>query len=111
MRALSAHVPEKVYVEATVMTAEEDIPKEREKIAEDRAAATDKMLGVLDLWSGDIDFEEEIRAAVAGVVSRYEKRDRDGRSMRSQNALRKSIGNPDLVADRAKIMEGMKPTK
>ena len=108
MRSMSAHVPEKVYADATVMTAEEDIPAEREKIAKERSDATEKMLGILDLWSGDVEFEEELRTAIAGVVARYEKREREGRSMRSQNALRKGIADPDLASDREAVTKGMK---
>ena len=111
MRAMSAHVPEKVFTDATVMTAEEDIPAEREKIAKDRAEQTEMMLGTLDLWGGDIDFEEELREAVSKVAARYSKRERSGRTPRSQNAMKKSIAHADLSEDRTKIVEGMKKRK
>ena len=108
MRALSAHVPEKVFEVATVMTADEDIPAEREKVAAERAKETERVLAMLDLWGGDHEFEEELRSAVAEVTKRYSNREREGRVARSPATFTRSIGDVAATDDHTAVVDGMR---
>lgn len=109
MRALSSNVSEKAFADATIMTAEEDLDDARKKIAEERSEVTDRMYETLDLWGGDDEFEEELRESILAVVERYEGKARKGRSVRSQEALRRGIADPDLAIGRREIVKPRKP--
>ncbi|MEP3156889.1 MAG: hypothetical protein ABJO64_11270 [Nitratireductor sp.] len=108
MRALSAHVPEEVFEVATVMTANEDIPAVRKKVTAERARETELVLATLDLWGGDVEFEEELRSAVAEVTKRYSDRDREGRIARSPATFARSLRDVPTADDRTAVVNGMR---
>ena len=113
MRAVSAHVPHEVMEAETEMITD---PKRR-KVVEDqvrseRADATRRILAGLDLWSGDVDFESQIRDAVMAVVSKFEPR--SGERARKGEHVRKredvvTQARPSATTDRREVLDGMRP--
>lgn len=110
MRALSAHASDEFYEDLTVMVDPKKRELATERLRKERAQQTEELLSVLDLWSGDHQFELDLRSAIATVVDRYKKRgserDREGMRSRGKDAIRNSV-RPETTTSSAEILAGM----
>ncbi len=109
MRVVSAHVPPKAMEEEVSLIRDPKRRAEREQaIRIERQEGTDRILDVLDMWAGDVEFEHELREKIEEVVERYAKRTRADGQRRTRAAMRKGVADPELVRDRDEVLDGMK---
>lgn len=109
MRILSGHVSDELAARETSMFQGPTKEKAFAKLRERRKAESKLALETLDLWSGDIDFEESMRMAIEEVVQHYAERRMDriasGRRMRSSNDMMTKV-HPAALQDFDDILQG-----
>lgn len=112
MRAVSAYAPPELLEAETALAPD---PKRRQAAQDaflrERSESTERMLAVLDLWSGDADFESDIRAAVEDVVKRYEPRakERAAKGVRDRSAAaRRGSVRPETATERSEVLDGLR---
>lgn len=110
MRILSAYVGPAELAEETMMAGTPKRVAEIEaEVRAERARASERALRILDQWSGDVEFERDLRAAIMGVVKAFEARDEDavkrGLRRRSAKDIRTSV-QPDATVTKGEILEG-----
>lgn len=107
MRAISAHMdPDALEIDLRLLTGPRRERAEA-RIRDERSKETQGMLDVLDRWSGDAEFELELREAIKTVTDDYKGRSREGLLRRSRADLRNSLP-PGLARDADEILEGLK---
>lgn len=113
MRAISSHVNAD-WLDEQVEILSDPLTRERVKgvLREQHAASSLELLEALDFWSGDPDFENQVRNAIMVVVeknkARVKDREADGIRHRSPAAYTKSI-RQEAVADHVAVIDGLKP--
>lgn len=109
MRILSGHVSDELAARETTMFKGPTKEKAIAKLRERRKEASKLALETLDLWSGDLEFEESMRMAIEEVVHDYSARRMEriasGRRMRSSNDMMTKV-HPAALQDFDDILKG-----
>lgn len=71
MRAISGHVPDEIADEMTFMLQGKDKERGIAQLRETKQRESQGLFDALDFWSGNADFEMEVRAAVLRVVEEF----------------------------------------
>lgn len=109
MRVISAYYPPILLEEQLeFFRSPEKRANKEQQLRHERREETNRMLEMLDHWSGDLDFEYALREAIAEVTGRYAKRERKGWSVRTDKAMATTLADPELGRDRDEIIDGMK---
>lgn len=109
MRAISAYIAQDLIDEEVSMVRDPKRRPEREAvIRREREESSSEMLDALDYWSGDVEFEHELREAIAGVVKAFKKRSRKDVARRSRASMKKAVPDPELARNAGQILDGLK---
>ena len=109
MRVISAYYPPILLEEQLeFFRSPEKRANKEQQLRHERREETNRMLDMLDHWSGDLDFEYELREAIEKVTGRYAKRERKGCSVRTDKAMATTLADPELGRNRDEIINGMK---
>lgn len=111
MRSLSGYVEPEVLKQELFGVREAKHQEMETFIRAERLSSSQELLTALDQWCGDVNFENDLRAAIAAVVERYSKRDRANETPRSLEAMVSSVRTKEDRKQRRAILEGMSPAK
>ncbi|SOB80760.1 hypothetical protein SAMN06297144_1223 [Sphingomonas guangdongensis] len=109
MRICSAHITRSDMDEELSRYSEGDQEYAEEQFRRDRTDQSALILDALDLWSGDDEFEHEMRMAISDVARRYRVKKRDQSSVppRKRSARDKTnSARPDAATDRNEVLDG-----
>ncbi|URD60769.1 hypothetical protein M8312_13480 [Sphingomonas sp. KRR8] len=111
MRSMSAHLSEEKAEEETALLFGKEKTAAIEKLRRQRVEETQKLLEVLDLGSGNSDFEADLRSALLKVVMNWDqKRERltaDGRRPRAKKDVAATV-HPKSRTDGTEVLEVLK---
>ncbi|WNO53173.1 hypothetical protein [Stakelama saccharophila] len=108
MRVISAYMtPEMLDPDLKLLAGDRKQMRAAE-LREKRSKETQRILDVLDLWCGDVEFEFELREAIVKVVDDYHEREREGGRRRSREAARSTVPEGEASRDADAIIDGLK---
>lgn len=111
LRAISAHMSDEHASAKTWMFDGEEKTDAIEGLRKQRAYEADLVMQGLDLWAGNEEFEDEVRAGILAALGKMDGKKQEwinsGRRRRRPSEIRDTV-NPEATLDSAEVLEGLK---
>lgn len=96
MRVVSPYISDDEMKEELILEDHEPARQSLEKtVRQERLETSNTILSALDFWSGNLEFEHDLRKSIKSVADKYKNQEankpKEGRKVRSQNAMKHSV--------------------